>query len=156
MSNIVKSDLLPVVQSKDVVDYWLRAAVATEQLLSEAMQESCGDPIDLSRRLKSVQTYVSIRKSIGEMVEKASVDDGGGWDPFADTLDDRLDNLEAKSTFMDSTSAPQLESAIELYKAGLSYNEIIDRTGLSRRKVEKAIRKSGYRRKRNKKVALSQ
>ena len=99
---------------------------------------------------------MSIRKSIGEMVEKASVDDGGGWDPFADTLDDRLDNLEAKSTFMDSTSAPQLESAIELYKAGLSYNEIIDRTGLSRRKVEKAIRKSGYRRKRNKKVALSQ
>jgi len=156
MDDIVKSDLLPVVQSKDVVDYWLRAAMSTEQMLSEALHESCGDPIELSRRLKSVQTYVSIRKSIGDMVEKASVDDGGGWDPFADTLDERLDNLEAKTDFVERTSAPQLESAVELYKAGLSYNEIIDQTGLSRRRVVKAVRKSGYQRKRNKKVALSQ
>jgi len=156
MDDIVKSDLLPVVQSKDVVDYWLRAAMSTEQMLSEALHESCGDPIELSRRLKSVQTYVSIRKSIGDMVEKASVDDGGGWDPFADTLDERLDNLEAKTDFVERTSAPQIESAVELYKAGLSYNEIIDQTGLSRRRVEKAVRKSGYQRKRNKKVALSQ
>ena len=154
MSNIVKSDLLPVVQSKDVVDYWLRAAVATEQLLAKAMDESEGDPVEVSRRLKTVQTYVSVRKSIGDMVEKASVDDGGSWDPFADTLDERLDNLEAKSSFMDRTSAPQIESAVELYKAGLSYNEIIDKTGLTRRKIEKAVRQSGHRRKREKKVAV--
>ena len=156
MSDIVKSDLLPIVQSKDVVDYWLRAAMATEQMLTKAMDESDGDPIELSRRLKSVQTYVSVRKSIGDMVEKASVDDGGAWDPFADKLDERLDNLEAKTDFVESVNAPQLESAVELYKAGLTYNEIIDQTGLSRRRVEKAVRQSGCKRKKNKKVALSQ
>tara|TARA_R100001594_G_scaffold138923_1_gene182874 strand:+ start:393 stop:836 length:444 start_codon:yes stop_codon:yes gene_type:complete len=146
MSDVVKSDLLPIVQSKDVVDYWLRSAMATEQMLSRALSDSDGDPIELSRRLKTVQTYVSVRKSIGEMVEKASVDDGGAWDPFEDNLDERLDNLEAKSSFVDRTSAPQMESAVELYKAGLSYNEIIDKTGLSRRHVEKAIKRSGCKR----------
>ena len=55
---------------------------------------------------------------------------------------------------MDRTSAPQIESAVELYKAGLSYNEIIDKTGLTRRKIEKAVRQSGHRRKREKKVAV--
>mgnify|MGYP003131824167 CR=1 FL=1 len=146
MSDVVKSDLLPIVQSKDVVDYWLRSAMATEQMLSRALSDSDGDPIELSRRLKTVQTYVSVRKSIGEMVEKASVDDGGAWDPFEDNLDERLDKLEAKSSFVDRTSAPQMESAVELYKAGLSYNEIIDKTGLSRRHVEKAIKRSGCKR----------
>tara|TARA_Y100001970_G_scaffold6337_1_gene7230 strand:+ start:2298 stop:2762 length:465 start_codon:yes stop_codon:yes gene_type:complete len=154
MSDIVKSDLLPVVQSKDVVDYWLRSAMATEQMLAQVMSECSDDPIELSRRLKAVQTYVSVRKSIGDMVEKASVDDGGSWDPFADNLDNRLDNLEAKSDFIDRTSAPQLESAVELYKSGMSYNEIIDKTGLSRRRVEKAVRQSGHQRKRDKKVAV--
>jgi len=154
MSDIVKSDLLPVVQSKDVVDYWLRSAMATEQMLSQVMSECSDDPIELSRRLKAVQTYVSVRKSIGDMVEKASVDDKGSWDPFSDNLDNRLDNLEAKSDFIDRTSAPQLESAVELYKSGMSYNEIIDKTGLSRRRVEKAVRQSGHQRKRDKKVAV--
>tara|TARA_R100000315_G_C5221476_1_gene133234 strand:- start:840 stop:1328 length:489 start_codon:yes stop_codon:yes gene_type:complete len=139
--------LLKPVESSDVADYWLKAAVSTEVLVARAFEESDGDLSTLHKKLRAVQTYVSVRKSIGEMVEKSSAfSTDSSWDPFApDVLDQQLDNTAAKAEFESSSS---LDAAVELYKAGLSYKDIIDKTGLSRRHVEKAIKQAGVRRRR--------
>ena len=139
--------LLKPVESSDVADYWLKAAVSTEVLIARAFDESEGELELLNKKLRAVQTYVNVRKSIGEMVEKSNAfATDSVWDPFApDVLDKQLDATAAKAEFQSSAS---LDAAVELYKAGLSYNNIIDKTGLSRRQVEKAVRKAGVRRRR--------
>ena len=142
-----EQSLLQPVQQSDVADYWLKAAVSTEVLVARAFEEADGDLASLNKGLRSVQTYVNIRKSIGEMVEKSNAfSTDSSWDPFApDVLDAQLDASAAKGEFEASAS---LDTSVELYKAGLSYKEIIDKTGLSRRQVEKAIKKAGVRRRR--------
>tara|TARA_Y100001970_G_scaffold35705_1_gene44125 strand:+ start:1223 stop:1711 length:489 start_codon:yes stop_codon:yes gene_type:complete len=146
-STSTTTSLLQLVEKSDVADYWLKAAVSTECLVARAFDESAGDLAELHRNLRAVQTYVSVRKSIGEMVEKSSTfSTDSSWDPFApDVLDKQLDVSAARAEFDASAST---DAAVELYKAGLSYNDIIDKTGLSRRQVEKAVKKSGIRRKR--------
>ena len=140
-----QQSLLKPVEQSDVADYWLKAAVSTEMLIARAFEESEGDLATLHKKLRAVQTYVSVRKSVGEMVEKSSAfSSDSTWDPFApDVLDKQLDATAAKAEFESSAS---LDAAVELYKAGLSYNDIIDKTGLSRRQVEKSIKKAGVRR----------
>ena len=142
-----EQSLLQPVEQSDVADYWMKAAVSTEVLVARAFDEADGDLASLHKGLRSVQTYVSIRKSIGEMVEKSSAfSTDSSWDPFApDVLDSQLDVSAAKAEFESSAS---IDASVELYKAGLSYKEIIDKTGLSRRQVEKAIKKAGVRRRR--------
>ena len=139
--------LLKPVESSDVADYWLKAAVSTEVLIARAFEESGGDLAELHRKLRAVQTYVSVRKSVGEMVEKSSAfATDSVWDPFApDILDKQLDATAAKAEIESSAS---MDAAVELYKAGLSYNDIIDKTGLSRRHITKAVKKAGVRRRR--------
>ena len=142
-----EQSLIQPVEQSDVAAYWMKAAVSTEALVARAFEESDGDLVSLHKSLRAVQTYVGIRKSIGEMVEKASsFSTDSTWDPFApDALDEKLDISAAKAEFESSAS---LDASVELYKAGLSYKEIIDKTGLSRRQVEKAIKKAGVRRRR--------
>tara|TARA_R110002051_G_scaffold268549_3_gene328595 strand:+ start:468 stop:956 length:489 start_codon:yes stop_codon:yes gene_type:complete len=142
-----QQSLLKPVETSDVADYWLKAAVSAELLVARAFEESDGDLSVLNKKLRAVQTYVGVRKSIGEMVEKSNAfSTDSSWDPFApDVLDEQLDTTAAKAEFESSAS---LDASVELYKAGLSYNDIIDKTGLSRRQVEKAVKKAGVRRRR--------
>ena len=67
-------------------------------------------------------------------------------------MDTRLQVVQAKAEFMSVVGDES--TAIALYQAGLSYNEIVENTGLSKAKVQRLVKRQGIQRIRKKSVPV--
>ncbi len=73
-----------MVKSDSVSDYYEGAALGSEQMLHWAVANFNEDPRELRAALRSVESYVTVRRKIGEMLEKSA---GGksSFDPWGES-----------------------------------------------------------------------
>ena len=96
-----KTTLPSAVANRDVATYYIKAAVAVEQLLQEALL-SREDASEFYRELRNVQIFASLRSKVGELIEKARAhsESDDEWDPFA---------VAAKSEFTETKKRTKKE-----------------------------------------------
>ena len=143
-------------QPQDIAAYYQDAAHGAHSLLKNALVNADDDFRLLAEHLKAVNAYIKAREGIGKFMEKVveTRSPEVSWDPFSsqDPLDTRLQVVQAKAEFMSVVGDES--TAIALYQAGLSYNEIVENTGLSKAKVQRLVKRQGIQRIRKKSVPV--
>ena len=149
--SITEASALP-----DIVAYYSESVHSAHLLLKNAVNGADGDFQILNENLKGVNAFIKAKKDIGGLLEKLVSSRGPevSWDPFSseDNLDDRLQVVHAKAEFTAITNSE--DAAVALYKAGLTYNEISDNTGLGKKDIKSLVRKQGIERQRKKAVPV--
>ena len=134
---------------QDIASYYQDAAQGAHSLLKNAVMAADDDFIQLSQNLRAVNAYIKAKDGIGRFIEKVvdTQEPALMWDPFAgeSQLDTKLQVVQAKAEFTAVSSSES--AAVALYQAGLSYDEIVEHTGMHKKDLKKLIRGQGAKRK---------
>tara|TARA_R110002167_G_scaffold45075_4_gene135476 strand:+ start:1659 stop:2141 length:483 start_codon:yes stop_codon:yes gene_type:complete len=138
---------------QDIASYYEDAAQGAHSLLKNAVMVAADDFVELHQNLRAVNAYIKAKDGIGRFMEKVveSQEPEMVWDPFAaeSSLETRLQVVQAKAEFT-SVSASE-SSAVALYQAGLSYDDIVEHTGMKKKDIQKMVRGKKVKRKNPKK-----
>ena len=138
---------------QDIASYYQDAVQGAHLLLKNAVMVADDDFVQLHQNLRAVNAYIKAKDGIGRFMEKAvdTQEPALLWDPFASEspLDTKLQVVQAKAEF---TAISSNESAaVALYQAGLSYDEIVEHTGMHKKDLRRLVKGQGAKRKNPKK-----
>ena len=133
---------------QDIASYYEDAAQGAHSLLKNAVMVADDDFVQLSQNLRAVNAYIKAKDGIGRFIEKVveTQEPEMVWDPFSgeSQLDTKLQVVQAKAEFTAISSSES--AAVALYQAGLSYDDIVEHTGMHKKDLKKLMRSQGAKR----------